>query len=167
MITRISPFTSLKNASYLNLTTFRRSGEAVTTPLWFAEYEGVLYIQTFPTAGKLRRIDHTRQVRVAPCTLNGKALGPEMEGQARVVTGEQEILLAEVALSLKYGLTRRIYFAALSMYSRLWRRAPSGRTYIAIEPAASANYTRYAQNPSAARSASRTYISIVPLFLNW
>ena len=167
MNTQIYPFTSLKSASYLNLTTFRRSGEAVATPLWFAEHEGVLYVQTFPTAGKLKRIDHTTRVMVAPCTLNGKALGVEIEGEARIVTDEQEILLAEVALSLKYGLVRRIYFAALNMYGRLRRRAPSGRTYIAIKPATSTHHASYVQNSSPVRNTSRAYTSIVPLFLNW
>ena len=54
-------------------------------------------------------LGHTTRVTVAPCTLNGKALGPVIEAEARIVTDEQEILLAEVALTRKYGLTRRIY----------------------------------------------------------
>lgn len=167
MITQAHPFTPLKSASYLNLTTFRRSGEAVATPLWFAEHEGVLYAQTFPTAGKLKRIAHTTRVTVAPCTFNGKAQGSEIEAEARIVTDEQEILLAEAALALKYGLTRRIYFTILSMYGRLRRRTPSERTYIAIEPATSTQPVSYTQNSSSPRNTSRAYISIVPLFLNW
>ncbi len=168
MITQLHPFTSLKSASYLNLTTFRRSGEAVATPLWFAEHDGVLYAQTFPTAGKLKRIGHTTRVTVASCTFNGKVVGAEIEAEARIVTDEQEILLAEVALSLKYGLTRRIYFATLSMYGKLRRRAPSGRTYIAMTSAPSTYYaSSYSRIPSQVRSVSRSYPSIVPLFLNW
>ena len=160
-------FTSLKSASYVNLITFRRSGEAVATPLWFAEQQGILYVQTFPAAGKLKRIGHTARVIVAPCTLNGKALGPEIEAEARIVTNEQEILLAEAALACKYGLTRRIYFGALGIYGRLRRQAPAGRTYIAIEPAASTHYAPYAQIPTPSENVSPTYTSIVPLFLNW
>jgi PPOX class probable F420-dependent enzyme len=167
MITQVHPFTVLKNARYLNLTTFRRSGEAVATPLWFAEHEGVLYMQTFPSAGKLKRIGHTRRVTVAPSTLNGRALGFEIEAEARIIKDEQEMLLAEAALAVKYGLTRRMYFAAFGIYGRLWRRAPSGRTYIAIEPAASTSYSSHVQNSSALRKVSRAYTSIVPLFLNW
>jgi hypothetical protein len=44
MITQAQPFTSLESARYLNLTTFRRSGEAVAMPLWFTEHEGLLSI---------------------------------------------------------------------------------------------------------------------------
>ena len=167
MITQAQAFTSLRSVKYINLTTFRKSGAAVATPLWFAEHQGVLYTQTFPTAGKLRRIRHTARVTVASCTFNGKALGPEIEGRARIITDEQEILLAEVSLALKYGLTRRIYRGALSIYSRLRRQAPEGRTYIAIEPATSTQYAPYPQVPSFARSLPRHHTSIVPLFFNW
>jgi PPOX class probable F420-dependent enzyme len=167
MITQADPFTSLKSASYVNLTTFRRSGEAVATPLWFAECEGVLYAQTFPSAGKLKRIRHTARVMVASCTLNGKMLGPQMEGRARIVTDEQEILLAEAALARKYGLTRRIYFGALGIYGKLRRQVPAGRIYIAIEPVTSTHSTPYVQFSAPSRSVPRNSMSIVPLFFNW
>jgi uncharacterized protein len=141
MIMQTQPFVTLKNRKYVNLTTFRKTGAAVATPLWFAEHQGVVYTQTFPTAGKLKRIKHTPRVTVAPCTVNGKALGAEIEGEARIITNEQEILLAEAALARKYGLTRRIYDGAMSVYGKLRRQAPSGRTYIAIEPVMSSHYS--------------------------
>lgn len=167
MIAQAQPFTSLKSAKYVSLTTFRRSGEAVATPLWFAEEQGVLYAQTYPAAGKLKRIRHTARVTVASCTLNGRLLGPEVEGQARIVTDEQEVLLAEAALARKYGLTRRLYLGVWGMYGRLRRQAPAGRVYIAIEPATSPQNAPYAHNPSQSRSFSQNHISIVPLFFNW
>jgi PPOX class probable F420-dependent enzyme len=167
MITQAQAFTTLKSDKYINLTTFRKSGAAVATPLWFAEYQGILYMQTFPTAGKLKRIRHTARVTVAPCTFNGKALGPEIEGEARIVTNEQEILLAEVALAIKYGLTRRIYNGALSAFGKLRRQAPAGSTYIAIEPVASTHYPSHWQVTSNSRSLPRKHTSIVPLFFNW
>ena len=167
MITQAQPFTTLKNRQYINLTTFRRTGAAVATPLWFAEQQGILYAQTFPTAGKLKRIKHTPRVTVAPCTVNGKALGAEMEGEARIITNEQEILLAEAALARKYGLTRRIYNGALSVYGKLRRQGPSGRTYIAIEPVTSSHYSPHSQGPSSSRSLPRHPTFGVPLFFNW
>lgn len=169
MITQADPFTSLRSASYVSLTTFRRSGEAVATPLWFAELGGVLYAQTFPSAGKLKRIRHSARVTVASCTLNGKMRGPQIEGRARIVTDEQENLLAEKVLARKYGLTRRIYFGALGIYGKLRGQAPADRIYIAIEPATStsSSYAPYAQIPAPARSVPRNSMSIVPLFFNW
>lgn len=167
MITQAQALTSLKSDKYINLTTFRKSGAAVATPLWFVEYQGVLYTQTFPTAGKLKRIEQTPRVMVAPCTLNGKALGPEIVGEARILTNEREILLAEAALARKYGLTRRIYNGALAAFGKLRRQAPTGRTYIAIEPVASTHYSPHIQAPSSSRSLPRHHTSVVPLFFNW
>lgn len=167
MLTQAQSFTSLKSDRYINLTTFRKTGEAVATPLWFADYRGVLYAQTFPTAGKLKRIRHTPRVTVASCTLNGKTLGPQIEGRAHIITNEQEILLAEAALARKYGLTRKIYNGALGVYGRLRRQAPDGRTYIAIEPVTSAQHFTAAQNFSHTGSLPRSHTSIVPLFFNW
>ena len=167
MLTQAHPLTTLTNEKYINLTTFRKSGAAVATPLWFAEYQGVLYTQTFPTAGKLKRIRHTARVTLMPCTLNGKALGPAIEGRARILTDEQEILLAETVLALKYGLTRRIYFGALGVYGKLRRQIPAGRAYIAIEPMTTAQHSPHLQTLSFERSFMRKHISVIPLFFNW
>ncbi len=52
MITSVQPFTSLKNDKYINLTTFRKTGEAVGTPLWFAEYQGILLFRCFLTGNE-------------------------------------------------------------------------------------------------------------------
>lgn len=167
MITPVQPLTSVKNDRYINLTTFRKSGEAVATPLWFAEHQGVLYAQTFPSAGKLKRIRHTARVTVASCTINGKTLGPQILGRARIITNEQEILLAEAALARKYGLTRRIYNGALGALGKLRRQAPAGRTYIAIEPATSTRYSSHLPASSSSRSIPGRHTSVVPLFFNW
>lgn len=167
MITQAQSFATLRNRKCINLTTFRRTGAAVATPLWFAVYQGVLYTQTFPAAGKLKRIKHTPRVTVAPSTINGKALGAEIEGEARIITNEQEILLAEAALARKYGLTRRIYYGAMSVYGKLRRQAPTGRTYITIEPVTSTHYSPHLQAPSSSRSLPRNHMSVVPLFFNW
>lgn len=167
MITQAQPLTIVKSASYINLTTFRKSGAAVATPLWFAEHQGVLYAQTFPTAGKLKRIRHTARVTIAPCTFSGKPLGPQIDGHARIITGEQEIVLAEAALAKKYGLTRRIYFGVLGAFRKLRRQAPAGRTYIAIELAPSAQHSMYSQDLLFTKHVSGNHISVVPLFFNW
>lgn len=46
MITQAQPFTSLKSDKNIDLTTFRKTGAAVATPLWFAEHQGVLCCST-------------------------------------------------------------------------------------------------------------------------
>jgi len=74
MRTHTTTFDPLSSAQYASLTTFRRNGTAVPTPIWFAIYEptGTMYIETDATSGKVKRIRHTQQVTLAQCTANGK-----------------------------------------------------------------------------------------------
>lgn len=125
-------FTELCRANYMSLTTFRKNGDPVATPVWFAEDAGNLYLFTFPGAGKLKRIRHTARVTVAPCTLNGKVTGPTIEAQARILTDEQAKAHADQTLAKKYGLTWRIYNAATGTIRALRRKPKSERVYIAI-----------------------------------
>lgn len=128
-------FTDLRRANYISLTTFRKSGEPVATPVWFAEEAGILYLFTFPSAGKLKRIRHTARVTVAPCTLNGKVTGPAVEAQARILTDEQAEACADKTLARKYGLTWRIYHAVMGTMRVLRRKPKSVRVYVALAPA--------------------------------
>ena len=128
-------FTNLRRANYISLTTFRKSGEPVSTPVWFAEEAGMLYLFTFPSAGKLKRIRHTARVTVAPCTLNGKVTGPAVEAQARILAGEQAEAHADQILARKYGLIWRIYHAVMGTMRVLSRKPKSVRVYVALEPA--------------------------------
>ena len=41
---------------YVSLVTFRKNGVPVYTPLWFAEQDGKLYVQTRNDSGKYKRI---------------------------------------------------------------------------------------------------------------
>lgn len=90
---------------YISLTTFRKTGAAVKTPLWFAELDGKLYVQTRNDSGKYKRIRNNPQVTVAPCTMSGKVTGPEFAGKARILPPEQSNPGRE-AVKRKYWLAR-------------------------------------------------------------
>src|SRR5215210_6903940 len=49
-------FEALRKRKYVNLTTFRKSGEAVDTTVWFALVDGRVYVQTGRDSGKVKRI---------------------------------------------------------------------------------------------------------------
>ncbi|MBK8135277.1 MAG: PPOX class F420-dependent oxidoreductase [Chloroflexi bacterium] len=100
-------FSSLSGAQYMSLRTFRKSGVAVTTPVWFAETGGKLYFLTANDAGKVKRIRNNQQVTVAPCTASGKVLGGSVSGTARILT-ESEFASADRLLCAKYGLQKRL-----------------------------------------------------------
>ncbi len=106
--TSSTPLTSLENQKYISLTTFRRTGAAVATPVWFVQIQHTLYIYTDATAGKVKRIRNHPQVQLASCTMLGKVKGPLIPGVARIVTDPQEQVRAEAALTAKYWLARRL-----------------------------------------------------------
>lgn len=102
MTTEASPFAALAGEQFIVLTTYRRSGEAVPTTVWFAERDGRLYITTGSAAGKLKRIRNNPQVTVAPSDRAGVVSGPALPALAREAH-EDEHAIAEEALDAKYG----------------------------------------------------------------
>jgi PPOX class probable F420-dependent enzyme len=136
MVVELYTFTNLDKEKYMSLTTFRKTGEAVVTPMWFAESKGTIYISTGVNAGKIKRIRHNERVTLAASTLSGKVTGSELEGKARVVSEPQEISAAGASLSKKYGLTRSIYYFILNTLSIIRRKPRANEVYIAIESVA-------------------------------
>lgn len=92
---------------YLNLETYRRNGEAVRTPVWFAEDVGVLYIYSLAEAGKIKRIRRNPRVRIAPCTMRGEVRGDWVDAAARLLDGEAAARGDEL-LDRKYGWQRKL-----------------------------------------------------------
>ncbi len=127
-------FPDLRREQCIALTTFRKTGEAVTTPVWFAESLGTIYVETHADAGKLKRLRHTARVTLAPCTYSGKVTGSVSEGNARILTESQESTAASAALSKKYGLMRNLFHFVRNILRMLQRKANIDVVYIVIEP---------------------------------
>ena len=77
--------TPFANQKYINLESVKRDGTPVQTPVWFAEEHGVLYVYTLANAGKVKRIRRHPRIRIAPCTVRGKVIGPWVEAEATIV----------------------------------------------------------------------------------
>jgi PPOX class probable F420-dependent enzyme len=90
---------------YISLTTFRKNGIGVPTPVWFGEADDKLYVMSRPDSGKCKRIRNHPQVRVAPCTIRGKINGSEFVGEARILPPE-DFPHARAAIRRKYWLAR-------------------------------------------------------------
>jgi PPOX class probable F420-dependent enzyme len=87
-------FASLQGHKYINLETFRKNGQGVRTPVWFAgePEEGApekLYVYSTADSGKAKRIRNNSRIRVAPSDVRGKLLGEWMEARAEIVTGQE------------------------------------------------------------------------------
>jgi uncharacterized protein len=138
MTPQTSPTTllSLGKQKYISLTTFRRTGAAVATPVWFVRLEETVYVYSDATAGKVKRIRHHPQVQAAVCTLRGRLIGPSIGGVARVVTDPQEQARAKAALDAKYWLARRLLMLLNGTIHPLRRSQPADPiVYLAVTPA--------------------------------
>lgn len=95
----------IQGRKYILLTTYRKDGTGVPTPVWFAEDDAKLYVKTRADAGKTKRIRNNPQVRVAPCTIRGKVTGPEFSATARILP-PQDSPRANQVINRKYWMAR-------------------------------------------------------------
>lgn len=94
-------------AKYISVTTFRRSGEPVATPVWAVPVEDKIYVSTGSRTGKVKRIRNNPGVTVALCDMVGKNVGPPHSGTARIVSPGEHPEVHEMMLR-KYGVQQRI-----------------------------------------------------------
>ena len=89
-------FATFRDHKYLSLETFKKNGEGVKTPVWFAAdptsdlagNEAHLYIYTIGNTGKVKRIRNNGHVKIAPCTIKGEPLGEWTDAKAEIISGE-------------------------------------------------------------------------------
>ena len=96
---------AIQGQKYIALTTFRKSGVGVTTPVWFGEEGDKIYIMTRSTSGKFKRIRNNPRVQVAPCTIRGVVTGPQFDANARILPAEEHAH-ARGAINRKYWAAR-------------------------------------------------------------
>jgi PPOX class probable F420-dependent enzyme len=96
---------AIQNQRYISLTTFRKNGAGVATPVWFGEEDGKLYVMTLSKMGKTKRVRNNPQVRVAPCTMRGKVTGPEFPATVRILPPEEQ-KHARQTINRKYLMAR-------------------------------------------------------------
>ena len=95
---------------YLNLETFRKSGEGVRTPVWFAQEGSMLYVWTERSSGKAKRVRRSGQVNVAPCDQRGQLLGDFVSGQARLHEyGTPLYEQGNRLITRKYGWMKKVF----------------------------------------------------------
>jgi uncharacterized protein len=115
---------AILTAQYVALTTYRRDGTAVTTPVWAAAEGTSLYLFTNAAAGKVKRLRNSNRAAVAPCTATGKITGAALPAEAYVLGAEQMSKVWQLLVK-KYGIAARLFVA----YDRL-------RTVVGKSPSA-------------------------------
>ena len=110
------------------MTTYRRSGDEVTTPVNLLMADGKAYVFTAAERGKAKRIRNNPRVLLAPSTYGGKVTGPAQAGTARILDEEESRPIA-AAFRRTFPIGNR--FQALRL--RMDRQHP---VYIEVVPAA-------------------------------
>ena len=103
-----NPFDALAGGRYVRLSTFRKTGAAVPTPVWFARLGENLYVVTGRNTGKVKRIRNNPGVAIAPSDFRGRPKGRDLRAVAGL-TDERKGGPADRALRGKYGWQYRVF----------------------------------------------------------
>jgi uncharacterized protein len=109
------------------LTTHRRDGTPVGTPVHIAVDGDRAFVRTWDSTGKLRRIRNDPSVEVRPSTVGGRPSGPAMRARARVLEGEESARAGRM-LSRKYPV---LHGFLIPLVHRL---RGNGTTHIELRP---------------------------------
>jgi PPOX class probable F420-dependent enzyme len=118
----------LAGEQYVRLTTFRRDGTPVGTPVWLVGGDGELLVITGSTTGKVKRLRHTPRVLLAACDSRGRVKpgAAEHEGVGELVEDPAGAERIGRAVTRRYGLLGRV----LAVVERL--RGGRGRRPVGI-----------------------------------
>ncbi len=117
---------AISGEKYVLLTTFRKSGDAVATPVWIAALpDGTAGFTTEPDVGKVERIRHTPRVTLQACGLRGEVKpGSEVvEATASVKVGSDAAAIHK-AIGKKYPVVVSL-MAVPAFFKKLIRRKPT------------------------------------------
>lgn len=122
-------FGSVASAKYVQLTTFRRDGSPVASPLWAAIDGERLVMWTVTDSWKVKRLRRDSRVVVQACDARGRKLeGAPVEGTAEILDDAGTQHVREVIMK-KYGIAGRITVLASKL-----RRGKDGTVGLAITP---------------------------------
>ena len=114
----------IARAQYVMLTTYRKDGTPVASPLWAAPDGDQLVLWTVTDSWKVKRLRRNNNVLVQACDARGtKTFGPVVAGVGEVIDRATATRLIE----RKYGLAGRLTILG----SRL-RRGASGTVGIRV-----------------------------------
>ncbi|MEU9375759.1 PPOX class F420-dependent oxidoreductase [Streptomyces sp. NPDC048255] len=120
----------LGRARYVSLTTFRKDGTPVATPVWAVADGGELYVWTRSDSWKVKRIRRDGRVTVTACDVRGRVEegAAVREGRARLLD-EEGLRRVRRLMSRKYTWQ----FWMVDVPATLWRRGVRPHTGIAVK----------------------------------
>lgn len=116
---------AILKAQYVALTTYRRDGTPVTTPVWAAAEGGSLFIFSNPNAGKVKRVRNSSHATVAPCTATGTITGAALPAEAFLLSDDQMPKVWKLLVK-KYGIAARLFVAYDALRSLVGKTRAAG-----------------------------------------
>jgi PPOX class probable F420-dependent enzyme len=107
---------------YLSVTSFRRDGTGVATPLWFVSDGRRLFALTDLHSAKVRRMRRNPRVLVASCRVNGKLRGEPVAARVKVLSATPELDRVQKLLIARYKISSRLVMLFYRLGRRLRRR---------------------------------------------
>jgi PPOX class probable F420-dependent enzyme len=113
----------ISDERYVLLTTFRKNGNGVGTPVWIVALpDGTAGFTTEIDSGKVKRVRNNPSVTLQPCNLRGKVT-PDSE----VVTATADVLLGADARPVSKAVRRKYRVAIMlldvgTLFRKLFRR---------------------------------------------
>ncbi|GAA2730145.1 PPOX class F420-dependent oxidoreductase [Actinocorallia aurantiaca] len=121
-----SPLMRLAGEKYVLVTTYRKDGRAVATPVWVVRDGDALGVWTAADSGKVKRVRNRADVLVAPCDMRGNPTGEALPGTAELCSAEDTGAYRTLIRS-KYGL-----MGTLTLFGSRLRRGDQGTVGIRI-----------------------------------
>ena len=108
---------------YLSITSYKRDGRGVSTPVWFVARDGRLLVETDAASGKIKRIRRNPQIQVAACTASGRPRGKQVPAVAEILP-DSEIATVERLIADKYRFDMIIFRPLRFVQARLHMGRP-------------------------------------------
>ena len=99
----LEPF---EKAKYINIQTYKKTGQPISTPVWFIIKDNKIFFRTSHNSGKIKRIRNNNNVKFALCDIRGKIKGEWYEGIAKIENDSDNSILFQI--NKKYGLSSRL-----------------------------------------------------------
>ncbi|HYY71139.1 MAG TPA: PPOX class F420-dependent oxidoreductase [Nitrososphaeraceae archaeon] len=97
---------TFEKAKYINIQTYKKTGQPISTPVWFIIKDNKIFFRTSHNSGKIKRIRNNNNVKFALCDIRGKIKGEWYEGIAKIENDSDNSILFQI--NKKYGLSSRL-----------------------------------------------------------
>jgi PPOX class probable F420-dependent enzyme len=130
----VTSLLALAESRFVSLTTFRRSGSPVSTPVWVGRDGGSLVVLTPVGSGKVKRLRHDPRVEIRPCGRFGKVPdGVEpVAGTAELREDPADVERARSTIRRTYPLESRLVLGIERLVERFRGRPRTERLALLI-----------------------------------